>query len=116
MLGAGGRAAGQRAELLQVRRRHPVRTQIGVQEGEVSELVVGVVVDVLRHVGVEHRERVRVVRIATPAGNFAVLNATELVVLLPKVGFERLERGEEPQNRRISRGQTAAGEGSWRIR
>ena len=81
-----------------------------------GEFVVGVVMDVLRHVGVEYRERVGVVRVAAPAGDFTVLNATELVVLLPEVGFERLERGQEPENRRISRGQTPAGEGLWRIR
>ena len=85
-----------------------MRLQVGVDEGEMGEFVVGVVVDVLGHVRVEHRERVCVIGIATAAGHFAVLDAAELVVLLPGIGLEDLGRGEELENRRVSRGEAAA--------
>jgi hypothetical protein len=92
-----------------------VRIQIRVDEGEVGELVVGVVVDVLGHVRVEHRKRGGVGRAPAPAGDFAVLDAAELVVLLPGVGLEGLGRSQEAENRRISRGETAAGGGRCRL-
>jgi class 3 adenylate cyclase/tetratricopeptide (TPR) repeat protein len=93
-----------------------MRLQIGIEEREVGELVVGVVVDVLGHVRVQHRQCRGIGRVAAPAGNFVVLNAAKFVVLLPDVGFERLERGQETQNCRVSRRETAAGDGLWRFR
>jgi hypothetical protein len=54
----------------------------------VALLVVGVVVDVLGHVLVEDRERLGVGSIPASAWNLAVLDAAELVVLLPQIGFE----------------------------
>jgi hypothetical protein len=79
-----------------------VRLQVGVDESGVRDLVVGVVVDVLIHVPVQYRNRVGVGRAPAAAGDFAVLDAGELVVLLPKIGLDELGRGEEPENRRVA--------------
>jgi len=76
-------AAWQRAELVQIGWLHAMINQIGVDEIEVRELVLGIVVDVLRHIRVQHLESGRVSCTPTPAGDFAVLNTTEFVVLLP---------------------------------
>jgi hypothetical protein len=101
LLGAGRLAAGQRAELVQIDCLRAVRAQVSVQEGEVAELVVGVVVDVLVHVLVQHRDSLGVGRVPGSAGNFTVLDAGELVVLLPQIGLENLGRSQEPENRRV---------------
>jgi hypothetical protein len=57
----------------------------------VGDLVVGVVVDVLRHVRVQNRQRRRVRGVSGPAWDFVVLDGAELVVLLPEIGLESLE-------------------------
>ena len=53
-----------------------------------SDLIIGVVVDVLIHVFVQHREGLGVGWIASAARNFRVLDAAEFVVLDPKVGLD----------------------------
>ncbi len=83
LLRAGCLAARQRAEPIQIGWLHAMRNQICVDEVEVGELILGIVVDILRHIRVQHRERGRVNCTPTPAGDFAVLNATEFIVLLP---------------------------------
>jgi hypothetical protein len=110
LLRAGGRAAGQGAEPVQVDRFRAVRFQVGVDEGGVRDLVVGVVVDVLVHVLVQHLDRLGVVRIPASAGDFAVLDARELVVLLPEIGLDDLGGGQEAENRRVALGEAAGGE------
>ena len=52
-----------------------------------SQLVFGIVVNVLRHVFVQLLQGFGIGCIAAPAGNFVVLDASELVVLLPEIGF-----------------------------
>src|SRR5438128_1057262 len=62
---------------------------------------------------------VRRVQVCVAAGNsrvVAVLDAADLVVLLPGVGLKRLGRGQETENRRVPRRETSAGKGLWRIR
>jgi hypothetical protein len=54
----------------------------------VALLIVGVVMDVLVHVLVQHRERRGVGRVAASARNLAVLDAAKLVVLSPEIGLE----------------------------
>ena len=71
--------------------------------------------DVLGHVGIQHFECGGIGGVAAAAGDFAVLDAAQFVVLLPGVGLERLERGQETQNCRVPRRETAAGRGRWRI-
>ena len=115
MLRAGRLAAGQGAELVQVDRFRAVRLEVGVDEGEVADLVVGVVVDVLVHVLVQHRDSLGVVRVAAAARDLAVLDAGELVVLLPQIGLDDLGRSQEPENRRVIACETAACKGQWRI-
>jgi len=72
-------------------------------------------VDVLVHVLVQHRDRLGVVRIAAAAGDLGVLNARELVVLLPHIGLEDLGRGQKAKNRRVSFRQAAARDPCRRI-
>src|SRR5881275_516366 len=80
----------------------PMRLQIRVDEGGMAVLVVGVVVDVLSHVLVQHRESRGIGRVAASTRYFAVLDPAKLVVLLPQVGLENLGRGEELQNRHVA--------------
>ena len=111
----GRLAARQRAELVQVDALSTVRPQERVDEGEMSELVLGVVVDVLGHVRVQHRQRIRVGRISASARHFAVLNSPELVVLLPSVGLQDLERRQKTEYRRVSRSRSLARVGGSRV-
>src|ERR671931_80423 len=53
--------------------------------------------------------------VSAPRSNRRYLDSAELVVLLPDVGLERLERREEAENRRVSRGEAAACPGRCRI-
>ena len=53
-----------------------------------SDLIISVVVDVLIHVFVQHRESGGVEWIASAAWNFRVLDAAKFVVLDPKVGLD----------------------------
>ena len=46
-------------------------------------------------------------RVAAAARDLSVLDAGQLVVLLPEVGLEDLRRGKEPQDRLVSGGQRA---------
>jgi hypothetical protein len=56
----------------------------------VGELVEGVVVDVLRHVGVEVAQRLGEGLVACAVGQLVVLDPAQLVVLLPQIGLEDL--------------------------
>src|SRR6266576_6733142 len=58
--------------------------------------------DVLVHVLVQHRDSVVIGRVPAAAWDLAVLDARELVVLLPDIGLDDLGRGEEPENRRVA--------------
>src|SRR5437762_11993828 len=53
-----------------------------------ADLIVGVVVDVLVHVLVQHRKGSGVGWISGSAGDFGVLDSAEFVVLLPQIGFD----------------------------
>ena len=48
-------------------------------------------------------------REGTPAAawDFAVLNASQFVVLLPQIGFDDFDRSQEPENGDVSFGETA---------
>ena len=60
-----------------------------------AELVVGVVGDVLRHVAVEVLQRRHV-------GRVTAVHAAELVVLLPEVALDQLNRREQTENRDVA--------------
>ena len=112
---AGRLAAGEGAERVEVDRLLTARPQVGVDEVGVALLVVGVVVDVLVHVLVDDGERLGVRPIAASAGDLAVLDAAELVVLLPEIGFEQLSGGEELENRSVSRREGLTGQRGRRV-
>ena len=63
-----------------------------------GELILGIVMDILGHVRIQHRKGSGVGSIPTPAWDFAVLDASQFVVLLPEIGFEGFECGQEAQN------------------
>src|SRR5437667_587758 len=96
-------AAHQRAKRIEICRSRSLGNQVGVEEGMVSDLIIGVIVDVLIHVFVQHREGLSIGWIATAAWNFVVLDAAEFVVLDPKVALECLQRRWEPEQCRVSR-------------
>src|SRR5450759_5124806 len=102
LLRSGGFAAGQRAELIQIDGLRTLRSQVGVDESEMGEFILGVVMDVLGHVPIEHLERLRVSRAAGTARYLAILDAAELVVLLPQIGLKDLRGSKESQYGRIA--------------
>src|SRR6266542_2234905 len=53
-----------------------------------SDLIIGVVMDVVSHFILNNLQGLSIVRIATAAWDFVILDAAEFVVLDPKVGLE----------------------------
>src|SRR5262245_2636590 len=94
---SGGCAAHQSAKRIEVCRSRALGDQIRVEEGVVSNFIVGVIVDVLIHVFVQRREGFSIVWITSSTWNFGVLDSTEFIVLDPKVGLEYLECRWEPE-------------------
>jgi hypothetical protein len=68
----------------------------------VSDFIIGIIVDVLSHVFVQHSQGVGVGWVASSPRDFRVLDAGELVVLDPKVGLEYLRRRRESKQRCVS--------------
>src|SRR5260370_23350493 len=95
-------AAWQGAKRLQIYCLRSLGGQIRVEEVLVGEFVVGIVVDVLGHVGVEHRKSGGVGWISASIRFFAVLNAPEFVVLHPEVSLQDLRCSREPKQGCIS--------------
>lgn len=83
LLRAGGLAAGQVAEVVEIDGVGAFGGEVGVDELFVGEFVLGVVVNVLGHVLVENGDCRGVGGITAAARDLAVLNAGEFVVLLP---------------------------------
>src|SRR4030095_6269718 len=81
-------AAHQSAKRREVCRRRPLGAQISVEEVVMSDLIIGVVMDVVLHFILNELQGVRVVLIATAAWNFVILDAAKFVVLDPKIGLE----------------------------
>ena len=107
LLGPGGLTARQSAKLIQIDGLGPFRSQIGVKEREMADLIVGVVVDVLVHVLVQHRKRLGIGVIPDSTRDFGVLDAAEFVVLLPQISFDDFCCSQEPKNGRVPRCETA---------
>ncbi len=97
----------QRAKLLQVDGIPTLGNQVRVYEREVGELILGIVVDILGHVPIQHLQGSGVGWTPAPAWDFAVLDASQFVVLLPQIGFEDFGRRQEPENGLVSRCETA---------
>ena len=72
------------------------------------KLIVGIVVNVLRHVFIENRKSSGVGCVPTPAWDFAVRDSSEFVVLHPKVGLEDFRCRREAEQGSISWSQPAA--------
>src|SRR5438067_3599265 len=83
-------AASERSETVEVDGLPATRGEVAVYEREVGELVLGVVMDVLRHVRVQNGQCLFVRLVPVAAGNLAILNTTEFVVLLPQICLENL--------------------------
>ena len=73
-----------------------------------GEFIVCIVVDVLGHIGVQHRKSGSVGWIPAATWNFAVLDPPKFVVLHPKVGLQDFRCCREPKQGRISSSETAA--------
>ena len=116
LLGSLCFTTGQGAKLIQVDRLSSIRNQIGVDEREVGELILGIVVDILGHVRIQHAKGLGVGSIPTPPWDFAILDASQFVVLLPKIGFEGFERRQEAENVHVSLCETATALGEGRER
>ncbi len=68
------------------------------------EFILGIIVDILRHVPIEISERRGVRTIAAAAGDFAILDAPELIVLQPKIALDLFDGRQESQDRDIALG------------
>ena len=73
-----------------------------------SDLIVGVVVDVLGHVLVQHGKRLGVGWTPSSAWNLTILDAAELIILLPQISFDEFYCRQESENVRVSPRETAA--------
>ena len=73
-----------------------------------SDLIIGVVMDVVLHFILNNFQGLGIIRIATAARYFVILDAAEFVVLDPKVGLEYLERCWKPKQGCIAWTKTAA--------
>ncbi len=85
---SGGSAPHQGAERIEICRSLSVGHQIRIQKLVMSDLIVSIVVDILSHIRVQHREGRGVEWIASSARHFRVRNTTQFVVLDPKVGLD----------------------------
>ena len=80
--------------------------KVRVDEAEVGELILGIVVDVLGHVPIQHFKCLDVGGTAAASGDLAVLDTSQFVVLLPEIGFEDFGRRQEPENVYVALGET----------
>src|ERR1041385_8457845 len=83
-----GSAAHQSAKRIEICRSCSLRGQVRVQECVMSDLIIGVVMDVVSHFILNNLQGVSIVFIPGSAWDFVVLDASEFVVLDPKVGLE----------------------------
>ena len=72
-----------------------------------GDLVVGVVVNILREVRVEHLKCGRISRISTPSRNLAVLYPPRFVVLYPEIALEYFSGGCKTKNGGVAFGEPA---------
>jgi hypothetical protein len=73
----------------------------------VADLIVSVVVDVLGHVAVEVLKILGVFWISTSPWEFAILDSSKFVILLPKVGLDDFGCGREPEQGGVAHGDRA---------
>ena len=99
---SGGGAAHQGAKRIEICRSRSLGYQIRVQERVVSDLVIRVIVDVYVHVFVQRIQGIGVGWVTSATWDFRVLDAGELVILNPKVGFECFQRRWKTKQGRVS--------------
>jgi len=80
--------AHQSAKWIEIYGSRSLGDQVRVEELVMSNLIIGVVMDLVLHFILNNLQGVRVGFIATATGNFVILDAAEFVVLDPKVGLE----------------------------
>jgi hypothetical protein len=85
---SGGSTARQGAKRIEICRSCSMGDQVRIEELVMSDLIIGIVVDVLSHISVQHCDVGGVEWTATSTRDFGVLDATQFVVLDPKVGLE----------------------------
>src|SRR5689334_21210650 len=85
-----------------------LRNQVRIEEGEVTDLIIGVVVNIYEHVLIEIVQRFGIGRISASAWNLFILDTPKLVVLLPEIRLQNLKCSEEPQNVDIALGDCGA--------
>ena len=107
--GPGSLATGQRSKLVEIGRSRAHGHQICVQESKVSDLVIGIVVNVLREIRVENLQLRGVGSIPSPAWHFSVLHSAQFVVLHPKIGLQDLGGRGKAEQSRIPPGEVPAG-------
>src|SRR3954470_20278945 len=72
-----------------------------------ANLIVGVVMDVLVHVPIQHFDSIGVGLTPRSAWHFGILDSGELVVLLPQIGLDDFCRRQESENGGIALVQAA---------
>ena len=88
--------AWQHLERGEVERLRAFRFQVVLKKPGVTDLVVGIVVDVLRHVPIEELQRLHIGGIpASESAEFVILGTPEFRVLPPKVFFDLLKGLQE---------------------
>jgi hypothetical protein len=107
VLGAGRLTAGQRAKAIQIDGIDALGCQVGVEEVHVAELILGIVVDILKHVPIHHEQSSDVGGTAASPWDFAALDASQFVVLLPQIALDDFDRSQEPENGHVSVCETA---------
>src|SRR5437588_8313888 len=94
LLGAGRFTARQIAKLIQVDGIGALGNQVRVDEGHVAELILGIVVDILGHIRIEHLKAIYAGLTAAPATAFAALHASQFVVPLPEIAVDAYASSE----------------------
>ena len=121
LLGAGGLAAGQGAELVEVDGVGAFGGEVVVDEILVRQFVFCVVVDVLGHVAVKLGQDQSIARasaglsvgvsgnqLARQRGKLSVLNSSEFRVLQPEIAFDNFCGGKEAEDGGITGGEGVA--------
>ena len=81
-------ATHQSAKRVEICRRRSLGDQVRVEELVMSDLIIGVVMDVVSHFILNNLQGRGIGPIAMAPWDFGVLDAAEFVVLNPKVGLE----------------------------
>jgi hypothetical protein len=115
LLGAGRLTARQGTKLIQIDGLGTFRSQIGVKERGVGNLIIGVVVDILVHVPIQHLQGGGIGRVPSSPWDFGVLDSAKFVVLLPQIGFDEFCCCQKPKNSLVSSCKTATPSCRWGI-